>query len=294
MGTILMTPAGPPPTIAARPPRPLDVRTTEPPPGKRWLERWTGHESSGFLTSLLLHIAILLALAIPIVDEVRPGAPLALFVSQAARDEAVEFELIDTELRGRSRTDEPAPGPPLVSVPLPRFTESVRQVLTKPSEGGSGGEGLGVASTDGGAGTGLPKHAVQQGNFAAWWVPKIERYGEKVEPGQLPRVGQDYNIYVQVRLPADRKSFRIEDLSGEIVGTDGYKQLIPDRAWVVDEQGELTRAAGKPLLRVTQGVVQIVFKVQGAGKAGVRDTIRIKSRLLNEEQTLVLVFQPME
>jgi hypothetical protein len=161
--------------------------------------------------------------------------------------------------------------------------------------GGAGGAGLS-------AGTGrrastrsdLPPNAVEAGSFAAWWIPKVERYGEKVEPGQLPRVNQPYFIHVQIRVPDDRRTLRVDDLSGEIIGTDGYRQPIPDRAWVLDDSGALVRAVGgRSFLRVAGGLVEVVFKVDGAGQAGVRDTIRIRSQILGEEQTLMLEFQPV-
>jgi hypothetical protein len=260
------------------------------------VSRVTGDEASGLLTSLLFHAALLLALATTVVRQVRPGVPIATVLFSRDRSPGpVEFALIDTTIQRPPGESDPPPGPPRIPLPAINAAESLKELFPEPAEGGAAGSGASIGSAPpAGALPEIPDNAVQAGSFTAWWIPKVERYGEKVVPGQLPRVGQEYQIVVQIRVPEGRRSFRVEDLSGEIVGTDGYRQNIPDRAWSLDEKGELTRVAGRPLLRVIDGYAQIVFKVQGAGKAGVRDTIRIRSRMLSEEQTLVLVFQPRE
>jgi hypothetical protein len=138
----------------------------------------------------------------------------------------------------------------------------------------------------------VPANAVQAGSFLAWWIPKVQRFGEVVEAGQLPRAGQDYHIHLQVRMPDGRESLPLSDLSGEIIGTDGYRQRIPDRAYVDDGNGALTRAPRE--LPVRGQIVEVVFRVDGAGQSGIKDKITIRSELLNEEQVLTLEFTPRE
>jgi hypothetical protein len=260
------------------------------------------YDVAGYVTSLLFHVVLMLALMVPIVGGGRGRAPLVMrIVSLPALSEPVEFELLETSIRRRNEardlTAEPVPQAAASPLDL-RDSNVVEQVLGNPRNDGpeSGvGEVEDVDSqSPAGRGGSLPPNAVQAGSFAAWWIPEVKRYGEKVEPGQLPRIGQEYQIIVQVSVPEDCRTFPISDLSGEIVGTDGYKQPIPDRVWLRDTRGKLVLSTGHSSLRATNGSVQVVFKVQGAGQAGVRDTIRIQSRMLDEEQTLVLVFQPLE
>lgn len=262
-----------------------------PPPWAEWV---TGEAATGYSISLLLHIAFLLALSLTFIDSLSSDPPLSVFLTSWRTEEAVDEHgaLVDTVIH-LTRESRQAVVPESISL---RASESVtREVPTAPPE-----KKEDVASPENGDGErvvpageeDLPENAVRAGSFAAWWIPKAERYGEVIAPGQLPRVGQEYRIILQIRLPAERRIFNVHDLSGEIIGSDGYRQFIPDRAWTVDEKGELVRVSSPGSLPVREGLVQIAFKVQGAGRAGVRDEIRIQSRLLNETQTLVLTFQP--
>ena len=112
----------------------------------------------------------------------------------------------------------------------------------------------------------VPSYAVTQGSFSAWTVPED------------PEPSQPYVIRIVVRLPGDwnqSAKFRLRDISGMVIGTDGYKQVI--------------RFKTTQLAEVQDGTVQIDIPVPGARKL-VRDTIRIESKLLKEKQVLQLVF----
>ena len=120
-------------------------------------------------------------------------------------------------------------------------------------------------------------------------IPIAEIPGEKTTAGDSPRPGQDYHIVIQVRMPANRNSYNIADLSGKVIGTDGYVQVLPLQAYFQDEQGRMVRAKLGRQLPIIDGVVQIIIRVPGA-EALVKDTIHVKSKLLRENQKLEIVF----
>lgn len=256
------------------------------------LPRSLRDELTGFAMSFLLHVALLLGMTLIVFVQWDEGRPLPITVSTLAAesqvDDVVPIEVVSD--RVEATLPEAGGGLSASSLIEPSLRTPYTVLPLQPSTKSGAGPDRGSKQPFG-SDWELPPNAVQAGSFAAWWIPKVERYGEQVAPGQLPRVGQAYRIYVQIRVPDDRRTLRVQDLSGEIIGTDGYKQLIPDRAWVTDEQGELVRAVGnRSSLPVRGGLVEVVFKVDAAGQAGVRDTIRIRSRILNEEQTLTLEF----
>ncbi len=162
----------------------------------------------------------------------------------------------------------------------------LQDVTAADTQGENAGSGVGA----GGFRFLEPSNAVRVGSFSAWTIPIPQRFGEKPEAGASPRPGQSYHIVIQVRMPDDRSSYSITDLSGKVTGSDSYVQLIPAGAWVADEEsGQLTRVGNRRRLRIADGVAQILIRVPGA-QAFVKDTITVKSRILDEEQTLELRF----
>ena len=151
---------------------------------------------------------------------------------------------------------------------------------------GSDSDGTGTGATDG-DGSGfrfkMPEgRAVTRGSFTAWTVP------------ENPRPRQPYRIIIEVRLPDRFRRYRVSDLSGEVVGTDKYRQKIPwdvrapwaSMSWAGDE---LVTISSAERLDIRNNKVQLVITVLGAERL-VRDAITIRSRLLREEQKLELVF----
>jgi hypothetical protein len=112
----------------------------------------------------------------------------------------------------------------------------------------------------------VPGHAVTKGSFSAWTVPED------------PLPGENYVIMIQVRLPPQLqkgKAYPAKDISGMVVGTDGYRKVI--------------RFHPNEKVEIQEGVVQFQLPIPGA-KQLVRDTIRIESKLLKEKQVIQLVF----
>jgi hypothetical protein len=126
-------------------------------------------------------------------------------------------------------------------------------------ETGDGGEGQVGAMSN----VRVPDSAITKGSFTVWTEPE--------DP--LPR--QRYSIVIQVKLPKAVKQYRLRDLTGEVRGTDGYFKQIKYSS---------TERKG-----VKDGVVQLQVAIPGAVQL-IRDTIRIKSDLLKEEQTIEIVF----
>ena len=125
--------------------------------------------------------------------------------------------------------------------------------------------------------------AVTKGSFTAFTIPAN------------PKPGQTYSIVIEIRLPADVKKFRVADLSGEVKGSDKYTQKIPYDSRTPYASGypvendKIKPLEASSVLDVVDNKVQIVVKVPGAARL-VKDTIKIRSRKLKEEQELTLVF----
>ena len=125
-------------------------------------------------------------------------------------------------------------------------------------------------------------NAVTKGSFTVWTVPED------------PQPGQQYRIVIQVRLPDKVRKYDVGDLSGVVIGTDEYRQLLP-----VDPRkpfySQIPR--GKKMVTVKKSdrlpvkdhQVQLYITIPGADRL-VKDTIEIRSKLLDEEQSLELVF----
>jgi len=101
-------------------------------------------------------------------------------------------------------------------------------------------------------------------------------------------------IVIRIKTPERSRTYRITDLSGELVGTDGYRLGIPiDRSHpdktVTEKGGRLVPVRSSDKLRVVKGHVQIMVKVPGAPSL-VRDMIELRSKMLKEEQKLEIVF----
>jgi hypothetical protein len=125
--------------------------------------------------------------------------------------------------------------------------------------------------------------AVTKGSFTAFTIPAS------------PKPRENYSIVIEVRLPDDVKEYRVSDLTGDVRGSDGYKQKLPYDSRTPYASGypgdndSIRQLEASTVLDVVRNRVQIVIKVPGAGRL-VKDVITIRSRKLKEEQELTLVF----
>jgi hypothetical protein len=115
--------------------------------------------------------------------------------------------------------------------------------------------------------TPVPQQAVTQGSFTVWANPPN------------PVEGQPYNVHVRVKLPNTVNQYNRNDLSGTLVGTDGYFQPINGIFSII-----------QPFYFVPgTGYAELVMRIPGA-KRGVNDTLKVTSKLINESQNISVWF----
>ena len=283
---------------AAKPRVPVDESWFD-----RLRRRMSSDEGASWGVSLLVHLIILAILAIPVFRHVTRNDPLIATVVAEAAGGGSPFglpDMINTEL---------APARPLANAPSQLATPdlaseetlAVSKALlgTPDGEGGQGtGKGSGIGPGDVGHGMMqfVPKNAVRAGSFAAWTTPVYDNrfprpFGApEPQPGDSPRPLQKYWITIQIKVPGSRRRYSIHDLSGEVIGTDTYRQEIPKNTYRLTEDGKLLPLRNGGRVPVVDGVVQFVVVVPGARNL-VKDTIVVKSKLLKEEHEMELVFK---
>ncbi|MFH5802459.1 hypothetical protein [Alienimonas sp. DA493] len=235
----------------------------------------TAEGAGGLGVSLAVHGVVLLAMALWAIDVQGLGSGLTLSVTPGV-DEAAEIELIETarDLSGGSPMEIAAPPLELLAEDAPGMEV---EVLTAAAGGVSEGAGVGTGEGDG-AGDGanpetveLPGGgtAIRKGSFTVWTIPPD------------PRPMQDYAIVIQVDLPEKLRLRRYpkHDLYGMVKGTDNFTMRLPGNN-LADRKG---------FLPIRNGKVQFVVGIPGA-ESLVKDRIKVGSKLLNESQTLELVF----
>ncbi len=230
----------------------------------------TGSAGLGYLLSLMTHISALMILAYVFFPQLVGDRGFSLEMSANEGDSAEE--LIDTKFEMpeiAAVTEAPnvilpmIPSPTITEAELPedisaRIQESVGNGISEAEPSAASGEGGDFAGPPG-------KNAVFKGSFAAWTVPED------------PEPGEDYKIVVRVKLPERvKRRYPVSDLSGVVIGTDGYRQVIPG----------ITKLK---TLKVLRGYTQFDVTVPGAYRL-VKDKIIVRSKMLEEEQLLEIVF----
>jgi|GEM_PF-308254 hypothetical protein len=251
-------------------------------PWQAMLMGWLTDGTAGsFGASVAVHTIIAVALAIVVKESLDKNESISMTLSEADTMPIHfdEIEDISVDLAGGSEVQVPQfqDVPLTVDSALNSEVASELMSLAGSGEGDGGDEGFGFKfkMPDGGK-------AVSAGSFSAWTVPED------------PKPGQDYMIVIRIKTPERSRTYRITDLSGELVGTDGYRLGIPiDRSHpdktVTEKGGRLVPVRSSDKLRVVKGHVQIMVKVPGAPSL-VRDMIELRSKMLKEEQKLEIVF----
>ncbi|WP_339747384.1 hypothetical protein [uncultured Rubinisphaera sp.] len=231
---------------------------------KRW---FLSAVAAGYGISLLFHGLLLIAMSLYFFsDYVQENY---IESSIATNDEALVFdEVLDVRIdmpTGDLATSESLE----TAMNMELSPNAANQVVTGVedsvdslfNDGGKGGNG--------GASFLVPKNAkiFTKGSFTAWTEPND------------PKPGEDYKIVITIRLPDRVKRYRATDLSGQVVGTDGYKQNVPGPEY----------RRGTVYLPVVNRHAQLIVEVPG-GAARVQDTIVIRSTTLKEEQKLEIEF----
>ncbi len=252
-----------------------------------WLASFT---ATGYLISLLFHSTVLTLMAITIVGGMKGDDDISTL---ASLEEDQNFSLngpLDTRIKdaGGKTTEFNIMQPVKTMTGENENTVEEIQDDFSPHIGKGTGDSEGDGSGDGGGDFKLKPmgNAVTVGSFTAWTVPKD------------PDLNEDYLIIIQVKLPASYKStrYRASDLSGLVLGTDDHRQAIPwDSRWLnstftPNTAGEIRPVNKGDYLPLKNRVAQLIVKVPGSKIPATRDTIKIKSRVLKENQTLEIVF----
>lgn len=254
----------------------------------------------GYGLSLLLHSLVLAILSIVIAAGGSPGPgglPIVLEEGDGLDqhfEELPDTRLTTPEFEARQET-RPLPITPLsvhsaepLELQSQRFEDDRSQLLQKS-----------IAQQDAPPVRGEPGNRQTRGSFTVWTEP------------EAPAANQPYFIYIEMRVPRNVRRLNITDLSGTISGTDNYLAEIPSgKGYTVASPGRQTATAdsrvqgyrpatddyvqifgGRGLIETEDGIARIRVQVPGARMPAIRDTIRIRSKLLREEQTLEIEFQ---
>ncbi|MBI1349189.1 hypothetical protein GC163_23210 [bacterium] len=263
-------------SAAAPTPPPLpQVQTTDsqPAPPRSWWQRWMLSISLfwrgmylgwGMTTSLAIHALVVSTLAITyFTQESRIGLPVT-----AGFSEGQETDELDIPVDSRLDAAQGEEAAPLQFTAVTALGDNAASMSAAESllgqlegEGHDAGEGDKLGEL--GSNIKVPPSAITRGSFTVWTEPKD------------PKPRSKYEIVIQVKLPPSVKQYRLRDLTGMVVGTDGYRKQITFKS--------TERKA------VKEGVVQIAITIPGAAQL-VKDTIQIRSQVLDEEQTIEIIF----
>jgi hypothetical protein len=220
----------------------------------------------GMTISLAVHAVLLLILALIVIGQNSRDDSMVFGVFGKPADETVLDLPLDSKLDPATGQD----AAPLEFIATTEVSDAAAMLATSDrilgaidgdkEDVGEGGTGAALGAL---SNIRVPESAITKGSFTVWTEPED------------PKPRQRYFIVIQVKLPASVKQYRLRDLSGDVRGTDRfYKQI---------------RYSGTERKGVKDGVVQIQVAIPG-GEQLVKDTIRIKSELLKEEQTIEIVF----
>lgn len=266
-----------------------------------WLRFWeqlNGPEGASYALSFVLHVILLALFAIPVYRSLTDKETFTTVVQNNVEDQVVIDQPVNTE--AALVLPDNRGGDELKTQLLDPLSSEMAQVPdVDPAEFPSlpGEEGKAGHSVAGGNGVRIaePKNAIRAGSFSAWPWPVI---GKDVrgrilhgEPGSAPKVLQDYDIVIRLKVPDGRKTVNLADFSGEIIGTDHYQQKIPQDAYYFNGRGDLVRGRTGRSIPVIDGTAELLIRVPGAGSPNIRDKIKVYSRILDETQTFELVFR---
>jgi hypothetical protein len=252
---------------ALRQPGHRTLRGCESDEGSWWmrLKCWLRSRSArGFVVSIVFHLLLLLALSFIMIYSRAEEEPL-LTVFHAEEQMEFEFGYVTIDPRNdlakiqtnpNTQPQLHAGSPPSLEIPAPKIPADERSDVAGKAEAGAS-DNAGGGLTQKGA------NAVSQGSFTVWTVPED------------PEPGQNYTIIIQIKLPKKVRRYPTRDLSGIVIGSDLWRQPIPGNA--------------PKYLRVVNHRTQLQVRVPGAARH-VQDTIRIRSRILKEKQTLQILF----
>lgn len=228
-----------------------------------WARRLLHYTLTSYGLSLVVHLCVLFVLSFWFFSTNLPqGLQLFGGLGNAPEDQLI----LDTTLSTVDNT----PAARIDMAPIDALAQSAvgfdpLNTAASAKEGADGdSEGDGVAMPS----VGIPGFAITKGSFSVWTEPKD------------PKPRQNYYIIVHVKLPPNQTVYPSSDLTGEVIGTDGYRLII---------QQALRQADTPARIKVKNNGVQLKIFVPGAERL-VRDEIRVNSRVLKEKQTIEIEF----
>lgn len=237
----------------------------------RWWKRFVAFAPTGYGLSIALHVILLVVLSLWIYQIQQKNA--AIFLSAGTGDLGDGDITFGTDLAGGSNSSASEQEAEIVP-PTAYGTgnddidpASLAEMMGGGGRGSGTGTGDGNGSGNGLAGLGVPTFAVTKGSFSIWTDPRD------------PRPGQNYHIMVAVKLPDHIKTYPSTDLTGTVVGTDGYTLAI----------ATAVKRTSPPKVKVKNHLVTFKLFVPGASRL-VRDTIEVSSKLLKEKQKIEIEF----
>ena len=265
---------------------------------QKTVDQFNGNEGAGYAISFVVHVILLILLMIPVFNSLQGEEGFTTLVDNPVQDEVLFDAPLDTLVASPEASSSEEKYETKLFDPTSNYERAIPQLnVSTDTSVKSEGNGTGADGTIGGGRTAEPKNAIKVGSFSVWPWPILSgrvpgkgkiRHGI---PGEFPKVRQSYHIVIRIKVPENKKFVRLSDYSGSVVGTDGYTKEIPDDASYFRASGQLVKARPNSRMPVIDGTAEILIFVPGAGFKDVRDTIKVYSRILDEEQTIELVFQ---
>lgn len=215
----------------------------------------------GVTTSLIVHGLIVLVLALTYFAIDKENGRII----GGSFDEVQDGELLEEMLDSKLDTTFGDQAASLEFVSTSAVADMALMQATENLLGGTTGDGdnAGDSSASMARSIKVPESAITKGSFTVWTEP------------ENPRPRTSYEIIIQVELPKSTKQYRLSDLTGSVRGTDGYLKLV--------------KYPANERRTVKDGTVQLAITIPGAAQL-VKDVIQIRSKVLNEEQTIEIIF----
>jgi hypothetical protein len=234
--------------------------------------------AGGYGISLLFHFIVLIALSLIIYSTMDENEAISMTLSDAdgLLTDLEETVMLETAPAGGAEQFAELKPVALEDSPQSEASIDIPSMMGKgEGDGGSDDDGFAFRMPTGGGVT-------KKGSFSAWTVPKD------------PKPGQDYQIVIRIKLSKSSRKYRVDDLSGTVIGTDGYNLVIPfDRRKLdktkAEKNGKLLPVKPGEYLKIVNNHVQLVVDIPGAAGL-VKDTIEVRSKKLKENQKLVIEF----
>lgn len=216
----------------------------------RWVQEGGG---AGFGVSVLVHAVLLLLMSLWILH-LPQDEELITTVEQTDMADVASIKDVDLDVDLKPVIEEQINKPDFEPAPLSMPDLGIGSLASSLDSKAAGGLALKI-----------PSQAVTKGSFTVWTVPED------------PKPGERYMIMIQLKLKNNIKRYPRRDLSGNVVGTDGYKDYFggPTESGYVTVNGDTVTIEACPV----PGAAQLV-----------KDVIKVESKILKEKQTIELVF----